>query len=145
VLDLETDHADVNYSLRSCRSNFPPFRLTSPSHPPEEFFTRVLQDIRQFSKRVAFTTAAGVERWPLRMFYGDSTRALLRRAFVPLIVAAALVNGWINTALLKYVRANPAVTAALCAIAFAALIGWIISQISLVRCQSGIRRQIQEA
>jgi serine phosphatase RsbU (regulator of sigma subunit) len=81
---------------------------------------------------VGFISTAGVERWPLRIFHGDSTRALLLRAFVPLIIAAALVNGWVNTALLHYVRANPAVAAALCAIAFAALMGWIISQISLV-------------
>ncbi|HJT80396.1 MAG TPA: SpoIIE family protein phosphatase, partial [Chthoniobacterales bacterium] len=48
------------------------------------------------------------------------------------IVAAALVNGWINTALLRFVHANPAVAAALCAIAFAVLLGWIISQISRI-------------
>ncbi|HJT80592.1 MAG TPA: hypothetical protein VJ719_05290, partial [Chthoniobacterales bacterium] len=52
---------------------------------------------------IAALTAAGPERWPLRLFAGESTRALLLRAFVPLIVAAALVNGWINTALLRFV------------------------------------------
>ncbi len=76
--------------------------------------------------------AAGAERWPLKLFYGDSTRAVLLRAFVPMIVAAALVNGWVNTALLKRMHANPALAAALCALAFAALLGWIISQISLL-------------
>ena len=39
---------------------------------------------------IAIATAAGLEQRPLRMFYGDSTRALLLRAFVPLIIAAAL-------------------------------------------------------
>ena len=81
---------------------------------------------------VAIVTSAGVEQWPLSMFHGDSTRALLLRAFVPLIMAAALVNGWVNATLLKHLRANPAVIAALCAIVFAALISWIISQVSLV-------------
>jgi serine phosphatase RsbU (regulator of sigma subunit) len=81
---------------------------------------------------VAFVIAAGPEQWPLRLFYGSSTRALLLRVFLPLIVAAALVNGWVNTSLLKYVHANPAVAAAVCAIAFAALLGWIISQVSLI-------------
>ena len=76
--------------------------------------------------------AAGVEQWPLRMFHGDSTRALLLRTFVPLIVAAALVNGYINTTLLQHWRVNPALIAALSAVAFAVLIGWIISGLSMV-------------
>ena len=45
----------------------------------------------------AIVIAAGAEQWPLRMFHGDSTRALLLRTFVPLIVAASLINGYINT------------------------------------------------
>jgi len=81
---------------------------------------------------IGVITAVGAERWPLRLFLGDSTRALLMRAFVPLIVAAALVNGWVNTSFLKYLHANPAFAAAICAIIFAALLGWIISQISLI-------------
>jgi serine phosphatase RsbU (regulator of sigma subunit) len=81
---------------------------------------------------IAIISAGGVEQWPLRMFCGDSTRALLLRTFVPLIVAAALINGYINTTLLRHWRVNPALIAALCAVAFAALIGWIISQLSMV-------------
>ncbi len=81
---------------------------------------------------IAIISAAGTDQWPLRMFCGDSTRAVLLRAFVPLIIAAALINGWINTTLLLHSRANPALIAALCAVVFAALIGWIISQLSLV-------------
>lgn len=81
---------------------------------------------------VAIVASAGVERWPLRIFHGDSTRALLLRTFVPLIVAAALINGYINTTLLQHWRVNPALIAALCAVAFAGLIGWIISQLSIV-------------
>jgi hypothetical protein len=81
---------------------------------------------------IAIISAAGVDQWPLHMFCGDSTRAVLLRAFVPLIIAAALINGWINTKLLLHSRANPALIAALCAVIFAGLIGWIISQLSLV-------------
>ena len=76
--------------------------------------------------------AAGAMGWPLRAFLGDSTRALLLRAFVPLITAAALINGWINARLPARIHVNPAVTSALCAVVFAALIALIISQISRV-------------
>ena len=85
-----------------------------------------------FSCGIAIISTTGPGQWPLRMFHGDSTRSMLLRAFVPLIIAAALVNGWINTALLRHFRANPALIAALCAVVFAALIGWIISEISIV-------------
>src|SRR6266404_5366278 len=80
---------------------------------------------------IAIISTAGVNQRPLRMFCGDSTRAVLLRAFVPLIIAAALINGWINTTLLLHSHANPAFIAALCAVIFAGLIGWIISQLSL--------------
>jgi hypothetical protein len=56
----------------------------------------------------------------------------LLRAFVPLITAAALINGWINARLPARIHVNPAVTSALCAVVFAALIALIISQISRV-------------
>ena len=79
---------------------------------------------------IGILTAAGADSWPLRSFLGDSTRALLLRAFVPVIIAAALINGWVNVALLRNVRANPAVTSALCAIVFAVFVTWIVLQIS---------------
>ena len=47
-----------------------------------------------FLSGIGVTTAAGAEGWPLRTFLGDSMRAVLLRAFVPLITAAALINGW---------------------------------------------------
>lgn len=77
-------------------------------------------------------TAAGAESWPERAFLGDSTRALLLRAFVPIIIAAALINGWVNVKLPQRIHVNPAVTSALCAIVFAGFIAWIISQVSRV-------------
>jgi serine phosphatase RsbU (regulator of sigma subunit) len=78
----------------------------------------------------AIVMAAGPNGWPLRTFLGDSARALLLRAFVPVVISVALINGWANTTLLRHVRANPAVIAALCAITFAVLITWIISRVS---------------
>jgi len=55
---------------------------------------------------VAIVTASGIASWPLRLFFGESTRALLLRVFVPVIVAAALIGGWINTTLLRHSRAR---------------------------------------
>ncbi len=81
---------------------------------------------------IAIVAAAGPAQWPLRMFCGASTRAVLLRAFVPLITAAALINGWVSTMLLTRTSANPAVIAALSAIVFAGLMGWIISEVSLL-------------
>ena len=81
---------------------------------------------------IAIVAAAGADVWPLRSFLGDSTRAVLLRAFVPVIIAAALLNGWIGAALLKQMRTNPAVISALGALVFAALITAIVSQVSRV-------------
>ena len=83
-----------------------------------------------FLSGMALVMLAGSAGWPLRAFLGDSTRAVLLRAFVPLITAAALINGWINARLPVRIHVNPAVTSALCAVVFAALIALIISQIS---------------
>ena len=83
-----------------------------------------------FLSGIGVTTAAGGDGWPLRTFLGDSTSAVLLRAFVPLITAAALINGWVNTTLPSWMHVNPAVTSALCAVIFAALIAIIVSQIS---------------
>ncbi len=81
---------------------------------------------------VATTTAAGREAWPLRAFLGDSTRAILLRAFVPVIVLAVLLHGWINAAVWQRLHANPALSAAIGALVFASLITWIVSQVSAV-------------
>src|SRR2546430_10632005 len=83
-----------------------------------------------FLSGMALVMLAGSAGWPLRAFLGDSARAVLLRAFVPLITAAALINGWINARLPARIHVNPAVTSALCAVVFAALIALIISQIS---------------
>jgi hypothetical protein len=52
-----------------------------------------------FLSGIGIVMAADAAGWPLRAFLDDSTRAVLLRAFVPLITAAALINGWINATL----------------------------------------------
>ncbi|CAN5442406.1 hypothetical protein BH18VER2_BH18VER2_03820 [soil metagenome] len=79
---------------------------------------------------VAIVSTAGPKAWPLRIFLGDSTRSLLLRAFLPVIIAAALLYGWIDATLLKQFHTNPAVVSALGALAFAALVTAIVSQVS---------------
>jgi hypothetical protein len=81
---------------------------------------------------IAIVAAAGPGEWPLRSFLGDSTRAVLLRAFVPVIIAAALLNGWIGATILTRVRTNPAIISALGALAFAVLVTAIVSQVSRV-------------
>ena len=81
---------------------------------------------------LSFIAAAGPETWPQRTFLGHSTQAVLLRAFVPIVIGAALINGWINVKLPHWTHVNPALTTALCAIASAALITWIISRVSEV-------------
>ena len=81
---------------------------------------------------LSFIAAAGPEAWPRRACLGNSTQAVLLRAFVPIVIGAALINGWINVKLPHWTNVNPALTTAICAIASAALITWIISQVSEV-------------
>jgi serine phosphatase RsbU (regulator of sigma subunit) len=83
-----------------------------------------------FLSGIAIVAAAGRKVWPLRAFLGDSTRAVLLRAFVPIIIAAALINGWLGASLLKHWNANPAFVSALGALVFAGLITFVVSQIS---------------
>jgi serine phosphatase RsbU (regulator of sigma subunit) len=81
---------------------------------------------------VAIVVIAGSDAWPLQSFLGDSTRAVLLRSFVPIMVAATLLCGWMEISMLKNFRANPAVISALGAIAFTAMMTAIISQVSRV-------------
>lgn len=83
-----------------------------------------------FLSGISLMTSTGAEGWPLSTFLGDSTRAILLRAFVPVIIAAALFNGWVNTTLLRSIPANPAVISTLCAMAFAVFVTLIILQVS---------------
>jgi hypothetical protein len=81
---------------------------------------------------MAIMGAAGSGAWPLRPFFGDSARAVLLRAFVPVIIAVILLSGWARTAVMMHMQVNPALISALSAIVSTGLITWIISQVSRV-------------
>lgn len=81
---------------------------------------------------VAIMAAAGSSAWPLSPFFGDSARAVLLRAFVPVIIGVTLLNGWARTAVMMRISVNPALVSAISAVVSAALITWIISQVSRV-------------
>ncbi len=81
---------------------------------------------------LALVATAGPKKWPLRSFLGPTTRAVLLRALVPVIIAAALLNGWIGAAILPRFRINPAVIAAVGGLVFAALVTAIVSQVSRI-------------
>lgn len=74
--------------------------------------------------------AAGPDAWPLRTFLGGSTRALLLRAFVPVIILVSLVNGWIRAMLLERQEWNPALISAFSTLVFATLITLIVCLVS---------------
>jgi serine phosphatase RsbU (regulator of sigma subunit) len=76
--------------------------------------------------------AGGSRRWPLRLFAGSSARALLLRAFVPVIVGALLINGWVRHALLVQLDVNPAIISSLSAIIFAFITGLVITQVAAI-------------
>ena len=44
---------------------------------------------------LAVLATAGPDIWPMRALFDGSTRALLMRSFLPMVVAAALFNGWV--------------------------------------------------
>lgn len=99
---------------------------------------------------IGVMAAAGRRGWPLSEFLGGSTRALLLRAFVPVIVGAILLNGWLRTAVIRFEHANPAVVSALSAMGFAALVTLIISQVSrrvgdMIDRAEGARQAAQRA
>jgi signal transduction histidine kinase len=76
---------------------------------------------------VALVSLAGPSSLPLSPFCGDTARARLLRVFLPLTVAAVLVNGVLTNTILGHVRANPALIAAVLALAAAALTGATVS------------------
>ncbi len=79
---------------------------------------------------VALLAAAGPQAWPMRAFLDGSTRALLMRHFLPVIVAVTLFSGWAHATLHGHVVMNPAVSSTVSAIFLATVIVWIISKVS---------------
>ncbi len=72
----------------------------------------------------------GPAMFPLRLFVGDSVRARLLRAFVPLTVLAVLGQGWLaNLAALRSL-ANPALSSAGLALLVALAVGWAVAGVA---------------
>lgn len=76
---------------------------------------------------IALVALAGPSSYPLRPFCGDSASARLLRVFLPLTVAAVLLNGVLTSVILGRVRANPALLAAVLAMVSAAAVGGAVS------------------
>jgi PAS domain S-box-containing protein len=81
---------------------------------------------------VGTVAAAGREHWPLRVVAGDSTRARLLRAFVPLTVFAALAVSVAHHRLGALENVDHVVVASALAVAFALLAGLLASRMAHV-------------
>jgi serine phosphatase RsbU (regulator of sigma subunit) len=79
---------------------------------------------------VAVVAAAGERVWPLSAFIGDTTRALLLRAFVPTIIGMMIVDALLRARLFAYFTNNPALIAAISTITMALLVIWVVSVVS---------------
>lgn len=79
---------------------------------------------------VAMISAQGSSAWPLCHFTGASTRALLLRTFLPIIVAAVLVDGAVRSWVLSRFHVNPVLLSALAALVFASLLGLVITRMA---------------
>lgn len=76
----------------------------------------------------AIVLAAGSEAWPLRLFTGDRVRPRLLRAFLPIVVAFMLIEGWLNAITPDDFALNPVYVAAFLAIAFIIPATYLISR-----------------
>jgi PAS domain S-box-containing protein len=79
---------------------------------------------------VGAVAAAGKESWPLRALAGDSTRARLVRAFVPLTIFAALTISIVEERLAAMEGLNHVLVAALLAVLFALSAGLLASRLA---------------
>jgi signal transduction histidine kinase len=79
---------------------------------------------------IALVAGAGPQARPMCLFLDGSTRALLLRSFLPVIVAVILVYGWVRATLLTNAVINPAFSSAIAALFFALIIAGIISNVS---------------
>ncbi len=74
--------------------------------------------------------AIGAECWPLRIWQGDSTRALLLRWFLPMVVLVAVVEGLLRTHFLTGWALNPALSSALSTLLYILIVTAVISQVA---------------
>jgi PAS domain S-box-containing protein len=79
---------------------------------------------------VGTVAAAGRDHWPLRALAGDSTRARLLRAFVPLTILAALTISIAEQRLVAMEGLNHVLMAAMLAVFFALSAGMLASRVA---------------
>jgi signal transduction histidine kinase len=76
---------------------------------------------------IALVVLAGPASAPLRPFCRNSARARLLRVFLPLTVIAVVANGILTNVIRAHVQANPALLAAVFALASAVAVGTAVS------------------
>lgn len=80
---------------------------------------------------VGISVLAGPERFPLRLFVGHSTKALLMRSFLPVVVGVVLFEGLLRSRFLADVyEKNPVVLSALSAVGCALLVSILVARIA---------------
>jgi two-component sensor histidine kinase/PAS domain-containing protein len=79
---------------------------------------------------VGTVAAAGRDHWPLRALAGDSARARLLRAFVPLAVFAALTDSIVGHRLATPGNPSRVLVGSELAVLFASLTGWVASRVA---------------
>jgi serine phosphatase RsbU (regulator of sigma subunit) len=80
-----------------------------------------------FVSGLAVMAAAGAGAWPLRSFVGDSTRALLLRAFVPAVAALMILDGFLRARVVAHFTVNPVLASAVSTIAVTTFVIWAIT------------------
>ena len=83
-----------------------------------------------FCLGVAMMASQGPSGWPLVELVGPTTRALLLRSFLPVTVAAVLIDGAVRNWVLSRFQVNPVLLSALAAVAAAAVLGFVIARVA---------------
>ena len=83
-----------------------------------------------FLVSISVIVAAGPAFWPLRPVTGDSTRALLLRSFLPVVVAIALIDGFARTRFHTSWEMNPALSSALSTLFYTVVVAAVIFQVA---------------
>lgn len=79
---------------------------------------------------IGVIAAAGPSHWPLRYLTGDSTRALLLRSFLPVVIVTAIVDGIARTKIHGEWSVNPALTSALSTLLYSSVVAAFIFHIA---------------
>jgi PAS domain S-box-containing protein len=74
---------------------------------------------------------SGRECWPLSSFAGDSARAQLLRAFVPLVALAVFAMSVAHERIPLFQSANHVFAASMLAVAFAVAVAWVASRVAV--------------